>query len=124
MAYKRCKLQLSTGALVNLIVRGLSIGTKSMKRLFALFLSTAAICAFVSATPAVAQETTTGAPKGETPSTAESPNTPSPGSDSALDEIVAAIKGNWAETTQPDAGRHMNPDPDNSQGEYEYRGVP
>jgi hypothetical protein len=99
-----------------------------MKRLFALFLSTAAICAFVSAAPVVAQETTTGAPKGETPITTEGPITPSyrPGAsyDGALDEIVAAIKGSWAETTKPDAGRHVTPDPDNSQGEYEYRGVP
>ena len=94
-----------------------------MKRLFAVFLSTAAICASISATPVVAQETTTGAPRGEAPITAEPPITPSygpgAGSDRALDEIVAATKGSWADTE-----RNVTPDPDNSQGPYEYRGVP
>jgi hypothetical protein len=39
----------------NLIVCGLRIGAKRMKQLFAIVLSTAAICAFASATPAAAQ---------------------------------------------------------------------
>jgi hypothetical protein len=99
-----------------------------MKPLFALFLSTAAICAFLSATPVVAQETTTGAPKGQAPITAEPPITPSYGpgavSDSALDEIVAAIQGSSADTTQPNTGRDVTPDPEGSQERYEYRGVP
>ena len=40
-----------------LIVFGLHIGAKRMKQLFAIVLSTAAICAFASATPAAAQDT-------------------------------------------------------------------
>src|SRR5580704_6535573 len=39
----------------NLIVCGLRIGAKRLKQLFAIVLSTAAICAFASATPAAAQ---------------------------------------------------------------------
>jgi hypothetical protein len=127
MGQERYKLQLSTDPCVNLIVRGLSIGAKGMKPLFVAFLSTAAICAFVSATPVVAQETITGAPKGEAPITAEPAITPSYGpgyGDGPLDEIVDAIAGSSANTTQPDPGRHVTPDPDASQGEHEYRGVP
>ena len=96
-----------------------------MKRLFAVFLSTAAICAFVSATAVVAQETITGAPQGEEPITAAPPSyEPGGASDSALDEIGAAIKGGWADTTQPDTGRNVTSDPEGSQRVFEYRGVP
>jgi hypothetical protein len=42
-----------------------------MKRLVLTFLSTAAVCAVVSATPAAAQDTVTGAPAGEAPVTVE-----------------------------------------------------
>ena len=42
-----------------------------MKRLVLTFLSTAAVCAVVSATPAAAQDTVTGAPKGTAPVTVE-----------------------------------------------------
>jgi hypothetical protein len=41
----------------NPIICGLHIGAKRMKQLFAIVLSTAAICAFASATPAAAQDT-------------------------------------------------------------------
>ena len=44
-----------------------------MKRLFLTLLSTAAVCAVLSATPVAAQETITGAPPGEAPVTAEPP---------------------------------------------------
>jgi hypothetical protein len=84
-----------------------------MKPLFAVFLSTVAICAFVSATPVVAQETITSGPKGEAPITAAPPNTPT---HDPLDEIIDAITSGWADTTQPDAGSHVTVD--------EYRGVP
>jgi len=47
-----------------------------MKRLFLTLLSTAAVCAFLSATPIAAQETITGAPPGEAPITAEPPANP------------------------------------------------
>ena len=46
-----------------------------MKRLFLTLLSTAAVCAVLSATPVAAQETITGAPPGEAPVTAEPPTT-------------------------------------------------
>jgi len=42
-----------------------------MKRLVLTFLSTAAVCAVLSATPAAAQDTVTGAPPGEAPVTVE-----------------------------------------------------
>jgi hypothetical protein len=42
-----------------------------MKRLVLTFLSIAAVCAVVSATPAAAQETVTGAPAGTAPVTVE-----------------------------------------------------
>jgi hypothetical protein len=42
-----------------------------MKRLALTFLSTAAVCAVLSATPAAAQDTVTGAPAGEAPVTVE-----------------------------------------------------
>src|ERR1700688_410720 len=45
----------------NLIACGLRIGAKRMKQLFAIVLSTAAICAFASATPAAADPVDTQA---------------------------------------------------------------
>jgi hypothetical protein len=42
-----------------------------MKRLVLTFLSMAAVCAVVSAAPAAAQDTVTGAPKGTAPVTVE-----------------------------------------------------
>src|ERR1700729_2978997 len=55
---------------VTLIVFGLHIGAKRMKQLFAIVLSTAAICAFASATPAAAQDT-----QDQTPSVQQSDRT-------------------------------------------------
>jgi hypothetical protein len=82
-----------------------------MKRLFVILLSTAAICAFASATPAVAQGTIMD-PEGPAPITAEPPHTPrhAPGSShddgpfAALGAIFAvhAITGSSADT-QPKA---------------------
>jgi hypothetical protein len=54
----------------NLTVCGLHIGAKRMKQLFAIVLSTAAICAFASATPAAAQDT-----QDQTPSVQQSDRT-------------------------------------------------
>jgi hypothetical protein len=83
-----------------------------MKRLSVILLSTAAICAFASATPAVAQETIMD-PEGPAPIAAEPPHTPrhAPGSGyddgpfAALGAIFAAhaITGSPADTTQPKA---------------------
>jgi hypothetical protein len=53
-----------------------NIGVKIMKHFTLAFLSTAAICAFLSATPVAAQETITGAPQGQAPITAEPPGNP------------------------------------------------
>jgi hypothetical protein len=60
----------STLTRANLIVCGLHIGAKRMKQLFAIVLSTAAICAFASATPAAAQDT-----QDQTPSMQQSART-------------------------------------------------
>jgi hypothetical protein len=85
-----------------------------MKRLSVILLSTAAICAFASATPAVAQETIMD-PEGPAPMTAEPPRTPSHGPGNghddgpfaALGAILAApfdaTTGSSADTTQPKA---------------------
>src|SRR3984957_5781677 len=48
-----------------------STGDNQMKRLVLTFLSTAAVCAVVSATPAAAQDTVTGAPRSTAPVTVE-----------------------------------------------------
>ena len=83
-----------------------------MKRLSVILLSTAAICAFAIATPAVAQETIMD-PEGPAPMTAEPPHTlrraPGSGHDdgpfAALGAIFAAraITGSSADTAQPKA---------------------
>lgn len=85
-----------------------------MKRLSVILLSTAAICAFASATPAVAQETFMD-PEGPAPVTAEPPHTlrraPGSGHDdgpfAALGAIFAALfkapTSNPADTTPPKA---------------------
>ena len=81
-----------------------------MKRLSVILLTTAAICAFASATPAVAQEPIMD-PEGPAPVTAEPSHTPrrAPGSGhddgpfAAVGAIFAAraIPGSSADTTQP-----------------------
>jgi hypothetical protein len=48
-----------------------------MKRFVLTFLSTAAVCAALSVTPAAAQETVTGAPAGTAPVTVEGYGSPS-----------------------------------------------
>jgi hypothetical protein len=85
-----------------------------MRRLFVILLSTAALCAFASATPAVAQETIMD-PEGPAPITAETPHTyhhgPGNGHDdgpfAALGENLAALfkapTSNPADTIQPKA---------------------
>ena len=83
-----------------------------MKRLSVILLTTAAICAFASATPAVAQEPIMD-PERPAPIAAEPPHTPrhAPGSGhddgpfAALGAIFAprAIPGSSADTTQPKA---------------------
>jgi hypothetical protein len=86
-----------------------------MKRFSVISLSTAAICAFASATPAVAQEPFRGSLEGTAPMTAAPRNTPShrPGNGhndgpfAALGAIFAArfvaTTGRPADTSQPKA---------------------
>ena len=69
-----------------------------MKRLVLTFLSMAAVCAVVSATPAAAQDTVTGAPRGTAPVTVEgygnssgSTGPTAPAIGSALSGLASAI---------------------------------
>jgi hypothetical protein len=83
-----------------------------MKRLSVIFLSTAAICAFASATPAVAQETMMD-PEGPGPMTAEPSHAPRRGPGSGYDDgpfaalgaifAARAITASSADTTLPKA---------------------
>ena len=85
-----------------------------MKQLFAIVLSTAAICAFASATPAVAQETIMD-PEGPAPIIAEPPHSPRHGPANGHDDgpfaalganlaaLFKAPTSNLADTTQPKA---------------------
>ena len=61
-----------------------------MKCLVSTFLSTAAVCAFLGATPVAARETITGAPAGTAPITAEPPG-PGHGDNNGLLGAVGAI---------------------------------
>ena len=84
-----------------------------MKRLSVTLLSTAAICAFASATPAVAQEPFRGSLEGTAPMTAEPPNTPRHGPGNGHDDGPFAVLGaifaahaitvSSADATQPKA---------------------
>jgi hypothetical protein len=84
-----------------------STGVKTMKRLSVIFLSTAAICAFASATPALAQEPIMD-PEGPAPIAAEPPHTPRRATGSGYDNgpfaalgaifAARAITGNSADT--------------------------
>ena len=67
-----------------------------MKRFSVILLSTAAICAFASATPAVAQETIMD-PEGPAPIAAEPPHTPSRRPGNGHDDgLFAALGANLA----------------------------
>jgi hypothetical protein len=96
-----------------------------MKHFIVAFLSTAAICAFVSATPVAAQETITGAPQGQTPITAEPPGPAYDNNNNPLGAVGAivaapfdAISGRTANATRPEARCHVDRDFYGSQGRY------
>jgi hypothetical protein len=101
-----------------------------MRQLLPIFLSAVAICAFATTTPAVAQETITGAPRGTAPVTAEAPNTRSHGPRNdegpfaALGAIFAApfdeAPRRSTETTQPEMRCGVTLDC----SQNDYRGVP
>src|SRR5271155_5441905 len=82
----------------NLIVCGLRIGAKRMKQLFAIVLSTAAICAFASATPAAAQDT-----QDQTPSVQQSDRTQAYTASSAdpANDGCHVVDGSRAESGHP-----------------------
>jgi hypothetical protein len=82
----------------NLIVCGLRIGDKRMKQLFAIVLSTAAICAFASATPAAAQDT-----QDQTPSVQQSDRTQAYSASSVdpANDGCHVIDGSRAESGHP-----------------------
>ena len=64
-----------------------------MKRLVLVFLSMAAVCAVVSATPAAAQDTVTGAPKGTAPVTVEGDGNSSGSTGPSVPAIGSALSG-------------------------------
>jgi hypothetical protein len=64
-----------------------------MKRLVLTFLSTAAVCAVVSATPAAAQDTVTGAPRGTAPVTVEGYQNSSGDTGPSAPAIGSALSG-------------------------------
>jgi hypothetical protein len=100
-----------------------------MKHLVLTFLSMAVVCAVVSTTPAAAQDTVTGAPRGTAPMTVEGygnsprhtgPSAPALGS--ALTGLTSAIGA-----TESDPTRAIV-DPERGHGTHDmdggYRGVP
>jgi hypothetical protein len=109
-----------------------------MKRLVLTFLSAAAVCAVVSATPAAAQDTVTGAPAGTAPVTIEGhgnssgetgPSASAIGSDlsGGASAIGSAFSGLGSEIAAPDRGDGAH-DPERGHGTHDidggYRGVP
>ena len=64
-----------------------------MKRLVLTFLSMAAVCAVVSATPAAAQDTVTGAPRGTEPVTVEGYGNSSGSTGPSAPAIGSALSG-------------------------------
>jgi hypothetical protein len=97
-----------------------------MKRLVLTFLSTAAVCAVVSATPAAAQDTVTGAPRGTAPVTVEGYGNSS-GDTGPASAIGAAFSDPASAFAGPDRG-HGARDPERGYGTHDgpggYRGVP
>src|ERR1700729_1159224 len=86
---------------VTLIVFGLHIGDKRMKQLFAIVLSTAAICAFASATPAAAQVASDT--QDQTPSVQQSDRTQAYTASSAdpANDGCHVVEGSRAESGHP-----------------------
>jgi hypothetical protein len=94
-----------------------STGDNQMKRLVLTFLSTAAVCAVLSATPAAAQETVTGAPRGETPVTVEGYGNSSGYTGPSAPAMGAAMSGP-AFVFAPVKRCHVDRDFYGSQGRY------
>jgi hypothetical protein len=106
-----------------------------MKRLVLTFLSAAAVCAVVSATPAAAQDTVTGAPRATPPGTAEGYGTSI--APQTLPRLIArvfvvGIRAVLGAPTRPlpqsarlrAAVPPQSPDPERGNSQGSYRGVP
>ena len=86
-----------------------------MKRFSVILLSTAAICAFASATPAVAQQTIMD-PEGPAPITAEPPHRPSHGPGNGHDDgPFAALGANLAALFKAPTSDPADPPPPQAQ---------
>ena len=88
-----------------------------MIRLVLTFLSTAAVCAVISATPAAAQDTVTGAPRGTAPVTVEGYPNSTGDTGSSTPAIGSALGGPAAEIARPH-GCHVTRDLEGSEGRY------
>src|ERR1700752_692073 len=88
-----------------------------MKRLVLTFLSTAAVCAVVSTTPAAAQDTVTGAPRGTAPVTVEGYGSSSGSTGPSSPAIGSGLSGP-AYAIAPPERCHVTRDFDNSEGRY------
>jgi hypothetical protein len=88
-----------------------------MKRLVLTFLSTAAVCAVVSAIPAAAQDTVTGAPRGTAPVTVEGYGNSSGSTGPSAPAMGSALRGPGYAIATPERC-HVIRDFDNSEGRY------
>ena len=101
-----------------------------MKSLLSTVLSAAAVCAVVAAAPVAAQETVTGAPRGEAPITAEPPlafgnaavggyvNAPLGAATAIVTLPFDAFAGAVGQAVQPQTRCHATRDFYGSQGRY------
>ena len=88
-----------------------------MKRLVLTFVSMAAVCTVVSAAPAAAQDTVTGAPAGTAPVTVEGYENSSEHADPSAPEIGAAKGGSAYGIVVPERC-HVTRDREGSEGRY------
>ena len=101
-----------------------------MKSLLSTVLSTAVVCAVISAAPVAAQETVTGAPRGQAPITAEPPlasgdaavggyvNAPLGAATAIVTAPFDVFTGAVGQTVQPQTRCHVTRDFYGSQGRY------
>ena len=88
-----------------------------MKRLVLTFLSAAAVCAVVSATPAATQDTVTGAPRGTAPVTVEGYGNSSGSTGPSAPAIGSALSGPAFAIATPERC-HLTRDFEGSEGRY------
>jgi hypothetical protein len=106
-----------------------------MKRLVLTLLSMAAVCAVISATPAAAQDTVTGAPRGTAPVTVEGYGTSIapqtlPGLIARAFAVGLPALFNTPARPLPQSARlraalpPQSPDPERGNSQGDYRGIP